>query len=102
MRRLRQTLKIDNPRVVFLMETKLDVYHMKKVRLKCGFTNGIEVGADGSHGGLCMAWKEDSVIDLQSSSINHIDAILADVNGEKIRCFTGFYGAPVVRDHNRT
>ncbi|MBA0633904.1 hypothetical protein Godav_021841 [Gossypium davidsonii] len=39
------------------METKLNVKRMEKVREKCGFTNGIEVGANGSEGRLSVGWK---------------------------------------------
>lgn len=98
MRRLRYTLKTHNPHVVFLIETKIDVYRMKRVRMKCGFVNGIEVGADGSRDGLCSAWKEDMVVDLQTFSKNHIDVLMYEMNGDKKCRFTGFYGAPFVSE----
>lgn len=38
--------------MVFLMETKLNLKRMEKVRRKCGLSCGFEVDADGSRGGL--------------------------------------------------
>lgn len=40
------------------METKLDDKKMEKMRKRCDFHCGIEVSANGSRGGLCLAWKE--------------------------------------------
>ncbi|KAH1107949.1 hypothetical protein J1N35_011717 [Gossypium stocksii] len=45
--------------MVFLMETKLNKKRMEKVRRSYGFTNGIDIEAEGSRGGLCLAWKGD-------------------------------------------
>ncbi|MBA0631614.1 hypothetical protein Godav_000473, partial [Gossypium davidsonii] len=36
-----------NPHMVFLIETKLDKQRMEKVRRRCGFTNGIDIKAEG-------------------------------------------------------
>ncbi|KAA3477623.1 reverse transcriptase [Gossypium australe] len=47
--------------------------HMEKVRRSCGFPNGIEVGAEGSRGGLCLAWKKAINVTLRNFSKNHID-----------------------------
>lgn len=54
MHRLKNKLRAINPRIMFLMETKLDSRSMEKVRLKCGFVNGIDVGALGTKGGLSL------------------------------------------------
>ncbi|KAA3460755.1 reverse transcriptase [Gossypium australe] len=37
--------------------------------------NGIEIEADGSRGGLCLAWKEDISVTLKSFSKSHIDVL---------------------------
>ncbi|KAH1108543.1 hypothetical protein J1N35_012311 [Gossypium stocksii] len=62
LRRLRHLLKQHNPQMVFLMETKLNKKCMEKVRRSYGFMNGIEVEADGSRSGLCLAWMGDTSI----------------------------------------
>ncbi|MBA0770874.1 hypothetical protein Gotri_019430 [Gossypium trilobum] len=46
-RRFQYVLKLYNPQVVFIMETKLSKIRMKNVRRKCGFLNGIDIEADG-------------------------------------------------------
>ncbi|MBA0729118.1 hypothetical protein Golax_020420, partial [Gossypium laxum] len=46
-RRLRHLLKINNPQIVFFMETKLSRKQMEKARRRCGYANGIEVDSEG-------------------------------------------------------
>ncbi|GMI92190.1 hypothetical protein HRI_002888300 [Hibiscus trionum] len=96
-RRLRDYLRDVNPSVVFLIETKLQSAEMERVRKKCGFPNGIEVGSRGRSGGLCLAWKSGCKISLRSYSDCHIDFMFTDDGeGRSWRC-TGFYGAPEER-----
>ncbi|KAA3468237.1 reverse transcriptase [Gossypium australe] len=71
---------------------------MERVRKSCGFPNGVEVDAEGSKGGLCMAWKENTPISVRSYSRRLIDAFVNDqVLGHKWR-LTGFYGSPYARE----
>ena len=44
-------------------------------------------------GGLVMYWKSDLKVDVVSSSVNHIDAII-NKDSETAWHFTGFYGEP--------
>ena len=44
-------------------------------------------------GGLAMYWKNDIMVDVVSSSVNHIDAII-NKDFEAAWHFTGFYGEP--------
>ncbi|KAA3456108.1 reverse transcriptase [Gossypium australe] len=46
-KRLRFLLKQNNPDMVFLMETKIDVKRMEGIRRKCGFVSRIDIGAEG-------------------------------------------------------
>ncbi|KAA3460646.1 reverse transcriptase [Gossypium australe] len=70
---------------------------MEIVRMKLGFSCGIDVDADGSKGGLSLGWNGNSLISLRSYSPFHIDADINDSdNGVKWR-FTGFYGNPIER-----
>ncbi|KAH1107204.1 hypothetical protein J1N35_010972 [Gossypium stocksii] len=48
--RLCNKLRAINPRILFLIEIKLDSKRIEMVRLKCGFPNGIDIGAIGSKG----------------------------------------------------
>lgn len=78
-KRLKNKLRVVNPQIFFLMETKLSAKKMESMRLKCGFENGIDVGAVGSKGGLSLGWKENSLIRLKSFSSFHIDVDVQDV-----------------------
>ncbi|KAA3476616.1 reverse transcriptase [Gossypium australe] len=75
---------------------------MERVRKSCGFQNGVEVDSEGSKGGLCMAWKENTPISVRSYSRRHIDALVDDqVLGNKWR-FTGFYGSPYAQEREES
>ncbi|KAG8482089.1 hypothetical protein CXB51_027072 [Gossypium anomalum] len=99
-RRLRHTLKVHNPQIVFFMETKLEKRKMEQVRRKCGFVYGLEVDSEGSRGGLCMAWRMDVSIQLRSFSKRHIDVEIEDADIRRKWRFTGFYGSPYAHDRN--
>ncbi|KAA3455040.1 reverse transcriptase [Gossypium australe] len=86
--------------MVFLMETKLDQVRMEGVRRKYGFTNGIDVEAEGSRGGLSLVWKGDIDVTIRSYSKWHIDAIVGGETGQDDWRFAGFYGSPYLKDKN--
>ncbi|KAL1150145.1 hypothetical protein V6Z11_A10G237600 [Gossypium hirsutum] len=44
-------------RLQFLLKQYKSQMHMERIRRRCGFENGINVGAEGSRGGISMAWK---------------------------------------------
>ncbi|KAA3462681.1 reverse transcriptase [Gossypium australe] len=73
---------------------------MERVQRRCGFMCGVEVEAEGSRGGLCLAWKEDIQVNLRSFSKWHIHVIIKedDIVGEWR--FTGIYGSPYLKDKN--
>ncbi|KAA3488457.1 reverse transcriptase [Gossypium australe] len=56
---------------------------MESVRLKCGFENGIDVGAKGN-----------PLISLKSFSSFHIDVVVHDVECDTTWRLTSFYGNP--------
>ncbi|KAA3460530.1 reverse transcriptase [Gossypium australe] len=99
-RRLRYLIKQQNPRLVFLMETKLDKKRMEKVRKSCGLLNCIEVEAEGTHGGLCLAWKDDIEVTSRSFSKWHMDVLVKEDGNQEDWRFTGLYGSPYLRDQN--
>ncbi|KAA3452441.1 reverse transcriptase [Gossypium australe] len=76
------------------MEAKLCRIQTERVRRSCGFVNGIEVG----RGGLCLAWRNDINVTLQSFSKRHIDVIVEDTEINDKWRFTGFYGTPYAQD----
>ncbi|KAA3485420.1 Pleiotropic drug resistance protein 4 [Gossypium australe] len=77
---------------------------MERVQRSCGFFNGIDVDPEGSKGGLCLAWKGDVSISLQSFSKRHIDVLINDSsneNGQHWR-FTGFYDSPYTHEKDES
>ncbi|MBA0785720.1 hypothetical protein Gotri_025374, partial [Gossypium trilobum] len=50
-------------------------------RMKCGFANGIDIGAMGTRGGLSLGWNGNSLITLKSFSSFHIDVEVHDNEG---------------------
>ncbi|KAH1065446.1 hypothetical protein J1N35_030433 [Gossypium stocksii] len=70
---------------------------MEAVRLKCGFKNGIDVGAMRSKGGLSLGWKGNSLVSLRSFSSSHIDVDIQDSESGGDWRLTGFYGNPEER-----
>ena len=65
-----------DPTVVFLMETKSNNEGIEKVRRKIQFAHKFVVPHPNQGGGLALLWKEDIQLDVQSSSDNHIDAVV--------------------------
>ncbi|KAA3478618.1 reverse transcriptase [Gossypium australe] len=76
------------------METKIDSKRMERIRRRSGFVSGIDVGAEGSRGGLCLAWREDVKVSLKTFSEHHIDVLVEDNNVQGKWRYTSFYGSP--------
>ncbi|KAA3458727.1 reverse transcriptase [Gossypium australe] len=86
--------------MVFFMETKIDGKRMEKIRRRCGFVNGIDVGAEGSRGEICLAWGEEITVSLKTFSKNHINVLIEESNVNEEWRFTGFYGSPYVSNQS--
>ena len=53
-----------DPKVVFLMETKVKKTAMEKVMEKIKFVNGLVVPSEGRGGGLAMLWKREVHLEI--------------------------------------
>ena len=73
---LKEIIKKEPPKIVFLMETKSNKEWMVMVRDKCEFKNGFFVDSNGASGGLALLWKEEIRLDVQTYSQTHIDALV--------------------------
>ncbi|KAA3466527.1 reverse transcriptase [Gossypium australe] len=62
----------------------------------------IRVDPDGSKGGLCLAWRGEISISVQSFSKSHIDALVNAQNNEQRWRFTGFYGSPYAQEREES
>jgi hypothetical protein len=67
-------VKMKGPKVLFLLETKLDCSRMEGVRIKLGFDNVFSVPSLGRSGGLALLWKNEAERGYSKFSQHHIDA----------------------------
>ena len=81
------------PTLVFLAETLVDEARLDFVKDWIRFGKKFFVQRINKGGGLVMYWKNDLKVDVVSSSVNHIDAII-NKDSETAWHFTGFYGEP--------
>ena len=79
------------PMVLFQMETRQTVDEMRNIRADLWYDNMLSIPYVRRAGGLAMLWKDEVRLDVQTFSLNHIDAhILADQNSPWR--LIGFYG----------
>ena len=79
------------PSVVFLAETLADEARVDYVLDRIRFDKKFFVQRVTRGGGLVLYWKNDIEVEVESSSLNHIDAVINKSSGKAWR-FTGFYG----------
>ena len=65
-----------DPKLVFLMETKVEKYILERVGRRIQFTNLFVVPRVNTGGGLALYWKSDLDVDVQTFSNRHIDVIV--------------------------
>jgi hypothetical protein len=75
-RALSRLIRLENPQVVFLMETRLKISEIVNLKYKWGFSCGLAVDCSGfgreRSGGLALFWKDHLDISIKSYSLNHI------------------------------
>ena len=89
---LKNVIRLEKPKIVFLMETKSDVDWMKVIRDRCGFKESHIVPNDGSSGGLALFWILEIKIQVLSYSMSHIDGVVDEGGTSTKWHMTGFYG----------
>ena len=65
-----------DPKLVFLMETKVEKPTMERMGRKMSFNNIFVVPQLNRTGGLALLWRDDLSVDVQTYSDRHIDAIV--------------------------
>ncbi len=71
---LHNLVKVQGPKVLFLMETKLDGKKMEVLRVELRFKFCFTVPSRGSSGGLALLWNDPVELTIQNYTQNHIDA----------------------------
>ena len=89
---LKEMIRLEDPKIVFLMETKLDRDWMVNVCDRCGFKQGLIVPSRGNSGGLALFWKDDVHVNVIKYSPSQIDAEVNSGEGFGWRHLTRFYG----------
>ncbi|KAL0433724.1 UNVERIFIED_CONTAM: hypothetical protein Slati_2706700 [Sesamum latifolium] len=94
-RNLVELVKLHNPGLVFLFETKSKYRRYDRLK-ECLNYHGMGVESQGRSGGLLMLWCKDVEVWIQSYCSHHIDAsVKGDVDEDRWR-ITGIYGHPEV------
>ena len=81
------------PAVVFLAETLADEARLDYVKDRIRFDKKFFVQRENRGGGLVLYWKNDIEVEVESSSLSHIDTVINKNSGKAWR-FTDFYGNP--------
>ena len=82
-----------DPKIIFLMETKVDREVIVRISHKMQYNNHFVVPRHNRGGGLALLWKDDFMLDVLTSSDNHIDVVMDQGMDDAWR-FTGFYEDP--------
>jgi exonuclease III len=91
-RDLCQMVKVKQPKMVFLMETKLRQNKMEVIKLKAGFDNVFTVNCVGRSGGLALLWKNEMEVTIQNYNRRHISTIVEPFIEGVAWKFIGFCG----------
>ena len=83
-----------DPKIVFLLETKIKKKAMEKVMEKINFVNGVIVPKKGREGGLAMLWKREVDLEIMGYSRSFIDAIITEQGSGFRWRITSFYRNP--------
>ena len=98
---LSDLVRVQDPAVVFLVETWLEEARLDSIRDKLQMGHKFGVSRIHWGGGLALFWKQDIDLKVVNSSPNFIDAIF-NVGKENSWRFTGFYGALETQNHHRS
>ena len=82
-----------DPKMVFLMETKVNKEVVERISRKMQYPNFFVVPRHNRGGGLALLWKDDFMLNVLTSFDNHIDGVVDQGMNDAWR-FTGFYGDP--------
>lgn len=97
-RALSRLIRVENPQLVFLMETRLKDNEMDRIRSRCGFNSCFSVACNGNGrdraGGIALLWHDQVILTVKSFSLNHILCSLDDEVGGDQWFLSGIYGYP--------
>ena len=62
---LKRALRVEAPKFVFLIKTKLSSDSMYLLKTKLGYSQGVAVSSVGSNGRLALLWKPESTMEIK-------------------------------------
>jgi hypothetical protein len=89
---LRDLVRVYNPAVVFLSETKKTKGAMDRLKWSLGLRHGVSVECRGKSGGLALLWRDGIDVSVRPWCQYYIDATIK-MGDSEVR-FTGIYGEP--------
>ena len=102
-RELRSIVKLEDPSLLFVMETKIKAKRVEDMKFTLGFAGSFAVDSVGLSGGIGLFWSRDVTVDLKNFSKNHIDVLVHSNNQNAyVWRFTGFYGAPRAEERHHS
>ena len=78
---MKKVIRVEDPNIVFLMETKSNRDWMVKIHDGCGFKYGLIVPSRGSSGGLTLFWRNELQVNVIKYSMSNIDAEINNGDG---------------------
>ncbi|KAK4279407.1 hypothetical protein QN277_011193 [Acacia crassicarpa] len=91
---LKNMVKKDRPSLIFLMETKINLERIKRLRLKCGFNHDLYVEPRGLSGGLAVWWSANISLTVLYKSRNIIHVVVDSISSDLPNYISFVYGPP--------
>ena len=80
---LKRALRVEAPKFVFLIKTKLSSDSMYLLKTKLGYSQGVAVSSVGSNGRLALLWKPESTVEIKGILRWYIDVVVSSYsNGD--------------------
>ena len=76
-------MRVEDPKPVFLIETKVGLSWMERLKYDLEFIQGLIVPSNGKSGGLALLWKEEMNVNVETYSNSHIDVMITDLATNK-------------------
>ena len=95
-RDLHRLVKEKQPKLVFLMETKLQARRVEELKSRLDFQSVFTVDCVGRSGGLAHFWASNISVEIQNYSRCHINATIKLADNDQPWKITCFYGHPDV------
>ena len=91
-RALHDLVQCWDPKIVFLLETKVRKRRLERIKERIGFANGLFVPCQGRSSSLALLWLRETNLEIKSFGSHHIDVVVTNESSNFKWRLTGFYG----------